>query len=297
MDLDSLRVFVKVAELASFTRAAVHLGMPKSRVSLQVRALETELGVRLLQRTTRAVRPTPDGEQLVSRAGKLLQDADELSSMFQGARALRGRVRLDLPTMFARDVLIPRLPELLALHPQLELLISTTDRRVELVREGFDCVLRIGALEDSGLSARRLGQLPMLNLASASYLRKFGTPRRLEDLDAHIVVNYSLTLGGEPPTFEYRAGSAYLERPMRSAVTVNSADAYLAACIAGLGIIQVPHSAKSPPPGDGTLVEILPELSAQPMPVSLMHAHGRNVPKRVRVVMGWIAQTLDPFLG
>jgi DNA-binding transcriptional LysR family regulator len=296
MDLDSLRVFVKVAALASFTRAAEHLGMPKSRVSQQVRALESELGVHLLQRTTRAVRPTPDGELLVARAGKLLLEADELSAMFQGGRALRGRVRVDLPVVFARDVLIPRLPELLAAHPQLELLISTTDRRVELVREGFDCVLRIGALEDSELSARRLGVLPMVNLASPSYLRKYGTPRRLDDLDAHSVVHYSLTLGGAPPTFEYRAGDTYVERPMRSAVTVNSADAYLAACTAGLGIIQVPLSGKSTLLADGTLVAILPEFCAEPMPVSLMHAHGRNVPKRVRAVMSWIAQTLEPFL-
>ena len=296
MDLESLRIFVKVAELASFTRAAEQLGMPKSRVSLHVSSLESELGARLLQRTTRAVRPTADGEQLMARAAKLLLDADELTAMFQAARALRGRVRVDLPTVFARDVLIPRLPELLAAHPHLELLISTTDRRVELVREGFDCVLRIGPLADSGLHARRLGELRMINLASAAYIRKHGLPRRLEDLDAHTVVHYSPSLG-DPPTFEYREGERYLERPMRCVVTVNSADAYLAACVAGLGIIQVPRGGKLAQVEDGTLVEVLPDFTAQAMPVSLMHAHGRNPPKRVRAVMTWIAQTLAPHLA
>ncbi len=297
MDLASLRVFVKVAQLASFTRAAEHLGIAKSRVSMQVRRLEAELGTRLLQRTTRVVRPTPEGERLVARATRLLLDADELTATFQTARALRGRVRIDLPNVFARDFLVPRLPDFIATHPHLELLISTTDRRVEVVREGFDCVLRVGSLGDSGLFARRLGVLPMMNLASASYLRKHGVPRTLADLDAHLLVHYSPTLGADPPTFEYPDGERYLERPMRSLVTVNGTDAYLAACVAGLGIIQVPRSGKSALLDDGTLLAVLPDLTAQPMPVSLMHAHGRNVPKRVRAVMSWIEKTLEPHVS
>jgi len=287
---------VKVATLSSFTRAAEQLGMTKSRVSLQVQALERELGCKLLVRTTRAVRPSSDGEQLLARAAKLLQEADELTAMFQGAPALRGRVRIDLPTVFARDVIIPRLPEFLGAHPHVELLVSTTDRRVELVREGFDCVLRVGPLDDSDLVVRHLGVLPMVNLASASYLHRHGIPRRLEDLDGHVLIHYSQTLGGETPTFEYREGDRYLERPMRSVVTVNSADAYVAACIAGLGIIQVPLSGGRSHVEDGMLVDVLPELTAQPMPVSLLHPHGRTPPKRVRAMMSWIAQTLAPFL-
>jgi DNA-binding transcriptional LysR family regulator len=280
LDLEALRIFVKVAELASFTRAAAHLGMPKSRVSLRVGSLEDDLGTRLLQRTTRAVRPTADGEQLLLRAGPLLRDAEEVTTLFQSAR----------------DVLIPRLPELLATHPQLEVLISTTDRLVEMVREGFDCVVRVGTLQDSGLAARRLGVLPMVNLASAAYVRKHGLPRTLAELDGHTVVHWSPSLGNEPPSFEYRDGDVYREWPMRSAVTVNSADAYLAACQAGLGIIQVPRSGKNVPVEQGLLVEVMPDHEARPMPVSVMHAHGRNVPKRVRAVLTWIASALERHL-
>jgi DNA-binding transcriptional LysR family regulator len=297
MDLESLRIFVKVAELASFTRAAEHLGMPKSRVSLRVGALEAELGSRLLQRTTRVVRPTPDGEQLLARAEHILLETDEIAAMFQAPKGLRGRVRADLPATFARDLFIPRLPELLAAHPHLELLLSTTDRRVDVVREGFDCVLRIGALADSGLVAKRLGVLPMMNCASASYLRKHGTPRTLEDLDRHLLIHYSSTLGGDPPMFEYRDGDRYRERTMRVSITVNSADAYLAACVAGLGIIQAPRTGKMEKIEDGTLVEILPDLTGEPMPVSILQAHGRSVPKRVRVVMSWLADVLEPHLA
>ncbi len=297
MDLESLRVFVKVAEQGSFTRAGEQLGMPKSRVSLRVKALEIEVGSRLLQRTTRAVRLTPDGEQFLARGRLLVDEADELATMFQATSSLRGRVRIDLPIAFARELVIPRLPDFLAQHPQIDLVISATDRRVELVREGFDCVLRIGSLADSGLGARRLGTLPMMNCASPSYLRKLGTPRSIADLDRHQIVHYSLTLGGEEPAFEYRDGARWVTRPMRSVVTVNNTDAYRSACVAGLGIIQVPRTGMKECLRLGQLVEVLPELTCEPMPVSLVHDRGRGVPKRVRVVMSFLAQAMEPAWG
>jgi len=296
MQLDALEIFVKVAELGSFTRAAQHLGLSKARASIRVSEIEAELGARLLQRTTRAVRLTPDGEQFLVRARRLVLDAEELGSMFQAPSSLRGRVRLDVPVNFARNLIIPRLPELLALHPQLELELSTTDRRVDLVREGFDCVLRIGALPDSGLASRRLGTLAMINCASPGYLLKYGTPRSLHELEQHLLVHYSLSFGTDSPAFEYPHGGGYRELPMRSIVTVNSADAYLGACAAGLGIIQAPRTGMVQHLAAGAIVEILPELTAAPMPVSIVHGHARNVPKRVRAVMSWLAQQLEPHL-
>lgn len=296
MDLENLRAFVKVAELGSFTRAGAHLGRSKANVSLAVKALEAAVGSRLLQRTTRAVRLTADGEQFLVRARRLVLDAAELESMFQAPSTLRGAVRLDLPVTFARNLIIPRLPEFLALHPELEVLLSTTDRRVDVVREGFDCVLRIGALADSGLVARRLGVLPMVNCASPAYLHKHGTPRSLGELAQHRIVHYSLAFGVDAPSFEYRDGQRYRELPMASVVTVNSADSYLAACIAGLGIIQAPRTGMLASLASGALVEVLPGFTCQPMPVSLVHAHGRNVPKRVRAAMSWLSQLMEPHL-
>jgi DNA-binding transcriptional LysR family regulator len=296
MDLESVRAFVKVAELASFTRAAQQLGLPKSRVSARVRALEEELGSHLLQRTTRAVQVTPDGESFLLRARRLLVEADELSSMFAGPRNLRGRVRVDLPVTIACDVLIPRVPELLSMHPDLELVLSTTDRRVDVVREGFDCVLRIGAMPDSGLIAQRLGTMPMANYASPGYLDRFGLPRTLDDLDRHFVIHYSQSLGSDPPSFEYRDGDRWVERPMRALVTVNSTDAYQAACIAGLGIAQAPRWGRLASVRSSALVEVMPDFTCAPLPVSIVHAHGRNPPRRVRAVTAWIAQLLEPLL-
>lgn len=294
MDLENVRLFVKVAELASFTRASEQLSVPKSRVSLRIKALETEVGSRLLQRTTRAVRLTQDGEQFFARARLLVDEADDLSTMFQVTSTLRGRVRVDLPIAMARQYVLPRLPELLALHPQLELVISTTDRRVDIVREGFDCVLRVGTMKSSGLVAKRIGVLKMANYVSPGYLRKYGTPRSIADLDSHLLVHYSQALSGDEPTFEYEKNGRWLQHPMRSIVTVNNTDAYASACVAGLGIIQVPRMGKLRWLEQGSLVEVLPAHTCQPMPVSLVHAHARNVPKRVRAVLAFLTTALQP---
>lgn len=296
MEIDTLRMFVKVAELASFTRAAEHLGLSKARVSTAVQALETDVGSRLLQRSTRAVRLTPDGEEFLPRARQLVSDADELASLFQAPSSLRGRVRVDMPQSLARSILIPRLPELLAAHPHLEVQLSTTDRRVDVVREGFDCVLRVGKLAESGLVARKLGEMPMMSCASPGYLKKHGTPRTLDDLDDHLVVHYSIRFGTDTPGFEYRDGNVYRERPMRSAITVNSTDSYRAACLADLGIIQAPRMGLLPSVASGELVEILPQHTPEPLPISLVHAHGRSVPRHVRVVMSWIGEVLKKHL-
>jgi DNA-binding transcriptional LysR family regulator len=292
VEIDVLRMFVKVAELASFTRAAEHLGRSKARVSTAVQALETDVGSRLLQRSTRAVRLTPDGEEFLARARQLVSDADELASLFQAPSSLRGRVRVDMPQGLARSVFIPRLSELLAAHPHLEVQLSTTDRRVDVIREGFDCVLRVGKLDESGLVARRLGEMPMMNVASPAYLKKYGTPRTLEDLDDHLVVHYSIRFGTDTPGFEYRDDNVYRDRPMRSVITVNSTDSYREACLAGLGIIQSPRMGLLPSIAAGELVEVLPQHTAEPLAISIVHAHGRSVPRQVRAVMSWIAEIL-----
>ncbi|HEY4178693.1 MAG TPA: LysR family transcriptional regulator [Kofleriaceae bacterium] len=297
MDLEAVRTFIKVAELRSFTRAAEHIGLSKSRVALRVKALEEELGVRLLQRTTRSVHATPDGEQFLLRAQRLIEDADELGTMFLPQRSLRGQVRIDMAIGMARDVVIPRIPELQAQYPNIELQIGSTDRLIDLVRDGFDFVLRAGTVREPGLVAKRLGVMPMTNVASVDYIRTYGTPRTLEDLDRHLVVHYTGTFGTDAPTFEYRDGAKTVDKPMRATVTVNNVAAYHAACRAGLGIIQVPRSGVLDDLADRHLVEVLPEHVCAPLPVSLVYAEGRPLSRRVRVVMAWLSQLVSPRLA
>ena len=291
MDLEALTIFARVAELASFTKAAEQLGVPKARVSTSVQALETKLGTRLLQRTTRSVRMTPDGEAFYERCKVLLGDLDELGTLFQQVpTALSGRLRVDMPTGMARDMVIPRLGHFLAAHPHIDLELSSTDRQVDLVSEGFDSVVRVGALHDSGLIARRIGRFRMLNYASPAYLAAHGTPATLDDLDRHQLIHYARTLGTKSLGWEYFDGTRWRFKPMRGAVTVNNAQSYQAACVAGLGLIQVPAMVNS-----HGLVEVLPLLVAEPMPVSLLYAH-RAGSKRLQAWMAWLASVLAPRL-
>ena len=293
MDLHELRVFARVAELGSYTRAADQLGLAKGRVSAAVQHLEAQVGTRLLHRTTRQVRLTADGEQFLERSKELLADAEQLHAMFQPVAAgLRGRVRIDLPNTFARDVVIPRLPQLLAEHPLLEIGISTTDHRVDVVREGFDCVLRIGTLADSDLVVRPLGVLRQSNVASPAYLRAHGTPKTLADLAQHRVIHYAARLGTQGVGWEYEEDGKLRVLPMRSALVVNSTDAYQAACLAGLGFIQAPVRGTRRLVEAGLLVEVLPGHVPPAMPVSLLYPHRRHVPPRVQAVLQWLAQAV-----
>src|ERR1700756_1212182 len=181
--LEPILIFITVAEMGRFTRVAYRLGIQKGRASTAVRKLEEDVGVRLLHRTTRSVQLTEDGRAFHARARDLLAEVDDLHSMFAGDRvALRGRLRVDLPTEVARTTIGPALPDFMAAHPELELEVSSTDRQVDLVQEGFDCVLRLGPIRDETLIARPLGLLRVVNAASPAYLARYGVPRSLEDL-------------------------------------------------------------------------------------------------------------------
>lgn len=292
-------IFTRVAELNSFTQAADDLSLPKASVSTAIQKLESSLGTRLLHRTTRKVQLTQDGQAFYERSKDLLADMDELQTMFQlqGAQALSGRVRLDMSTVFARHAVIPRLAELMRSYPLLEVELSSTDRRVDLVREGFDCVLRVGTVIDPGLIARQLGHMRMVNCASPAYLKNYKKPKTLADLCAHQLVHYVNILGGKSGGFEYFENAQDYSLPMPGAMTVNNAEAYTAACLAGLGIIQVPVIGVQDLITQGQLIEVLPKHVARPMPLTMLYANRRNLSKRVRVVMDWLAAITQAYLA
>lgn len=291
--LELLRTFVRVSEVRSFTLAAESLGLPRSTVSEQVKALERLLGTQLFNRTTRRVQATQDGALLYERSKDLLSGMDEIESLFRADDAeLAGRLRIDLPTMMARRVIIPALPQFLQRFPRLEVELSCTDRQVDLLREGFDCVMRIGTLHDLDVVARPVEQLSMRNCASPAYLARYGVPQTPQELAGHQLVHYVRNLGARSAGFEYLQGDELHYQAMAGVVTVNNAEAYSAACLAGLGLIQVPAVGVAEHLQRGELVSLLEDWQAPAMPVSLLYARQRHVPRRVQAFMQWLAPVL-----
>jgi DNA-binding transcriptional LysR family regulator len=297
-NLDALSIFARVAEMSSFTRAAESLGIQKGRVSMVIRELERDMGVALLHRTTRSVQLTEDGRAFYSRARDLLADVEELQSMFANHGApLRGRLRVDMPTELARSVVVPALPQLMAAHPELELELSSTDRRVDLVQEGFDCVVRLGPIGDETLVARPLGKLRMINAASPGYLARYGVPHTLDDLrsQGHRMIHYAPILGAKLAGWEYPSGDGYAVLALPAAIQVNNVQTYHAAGLAGIGLIQAGYSGLAHYVERGALVEVLPDLRPNPLDASLVVAHRRNLSQRVRAFMNWMETVLGPY--
>ncbi|MGN6363304.1 LysR family transcriptional regulator [Asticcacaulis taihuensis] len=294
--LEAMSLFVRVAELQSFTAAALSLGLPKSSASQAVSQLEAHLKVQLLYRTTRKVQLTHDGHAYYERCREVLAELDELDSMFAQTRELAGALRVDMPVSLARNFLVPRLPEFLDRHPGLEIGLSCTDRRVDVVAEGFDCVIRVGALADSTLMTRPLGLMHMGNYASPAYLARHGEPKTLDDLKDHHLIHYALTLGSKPFGFEYRDGDEYRVVDMPGRITVNNTEAFSAAALAGLGILQSPRTGNRHHMAEGRLVEILPQYEAEPLPVSLVYPRRRHQARRVRAFMDWVSEIMRDYL-
>ncbi len=296
--LDEMRIYVRVAEMHSFTKAADSLGIPKATVSNAIKQLESALGTRLLHRTTRTVQMTQDGMAFYERSRDMLAELDELQTLFQqGDAEISGRLRIDMPSGIAKNIVIPKLPEFLHAHPRVDIEISSTDRRVDVISEGFDCVIRVGTLADASLIARPLGHVRLLNCASPAYLKRHGLPRTLDDLAGHHLVHYVPVLGARSSGFEYVDDRQVRSVAMAGSVTVNNSDAYQAACLAGFGIIQAPAIGMADLIVQGKLVEVLEAYRAAPMPVSLIYANRRHIAKRVQRFMHWIADIMQPYLA
>jgi DNA-binding transcriptional LysR family regulator len=293
-----LNIFVKVFETTSFTNAAEILELPKATVSESILRLEKQLGVRLFQRTTRRVTPTQDGTQFFERCKTLLADFEETETMFQKTGPeISGRIRVDMPVPLARDAILPKLGEFFSQYPNLKVELGSTDRRVDIIREGFDFVVRVGSLGDSSLIAKRIGEYEICNYASIGYLKKYGTPRNLEDLADHYQIHYEQTFGGKPDGFEYFDGTKYVTVKTKSLITVNNIEAYRGACLAGFGIIQAPCVGIEPEIKSGRIKKILTKYTAQPAPIHIVFANRQQISKRQRLFMDWVEKEIRKFIG
>ena len=286
--IDRFRIFARVVEAASFTRAADGLGLPRSSVSAAVAELEDRVGVRLLNRTTRKVAPTQDGAVFYERCLRVVADVEETEGLFRGGAEPAGKLRIDVPGRIGRLIVAPALPAFLDAYPAIDVALGVTDRAVDLVEENVDCVLRVGPLTDSGLIARSIGTLPLVNVASPVYLARHGSPASPDDLAAHWAVNYASPSTGRVELWEWIEGGDLRTQPMRARATVNSAEAYIACCLAGLGLIQIPAYDVRAHLGTGELVEVLPGYRAEPLPMTLLYPHRRHLSRRVQVFADWL---------
>ena len=296
--IELYRVFVRVVDCAGFTRAADQLNLPRSTVSEAVRTLEQRLGTRLLHRTTRRVTPTQDGLLFHARCQQLIADADEAEQLFrQSPQTLSGRIKVDLPGRIGRLIIAPALPGFLQGHPQIDVELGMTDRSIDLVEDGVDCALRVGPLQDSRLVARSMGQLPLINVASPAYVAAHGMPEHPSQLGAHWGVLYASPGSGRVEAWEWRDNGILRNHTLSGRVTVNSAEAYIACCIAGLGMIQIPAYDVRAELAAGSLLEVMPAHRADPMPMHLLFPHRRHPSQRLRVFVEWLQQVLVDAVG
>ncbi len=285
---DAMRIFARVAERRSFTLAAEDLGLPRSTVTDAVKTLERRLGVNLLQRTTRHVAPTLDGEAYYQRCLAILADVEEAEGAFSGGKP-KGLLRIDVHGTLARRFVLPGLPAFLETYPDITLHMTEGDRLADLVREGIDCVLRVGEPRDTDMIARRVGMLEEVTLASPGYIARHGRPEHPGDLqDGHRMVGFHSSATGAVLPLEFQDGGTLREMTLPHTVTVNAAESYVAAARLDLGVIQVPRYHVVPALDAGDLVEILPDHPPTPTPVSVLYPHTRQLSPRVRVFIDWV---------
>lgn len=289
--LETMRLFTRIAELGSFSRAAEQLGLARASATQSIKQLEARLGVRLLLRTTRQVTPTADGEAYYQRCLVILNDVDDLEAEFSHAgHNPKGRIRIDLSGSLCRLVLLPALPHFCETYPQINLDITVSDRHIDLIREGVDCVLRFGGLGDIPHVARRLAQLPQVTCASAEYLQRNGTPGTLADLVHHRVVDYIPAPNAKPAPLEFVIDGTIERRNLPATVSINSGEAYVAACEAGFGIIQVPFYHVARQLAEGSLCEILPDCRPPALPLNVLYPPNRQLSARVRAFIDWLEE-------
>ena len=284
-----MRLLVRTIERRSFTAAAADLDLPRSTATEAIKQLEAQLGARLLERTTRVVTPTLDGEAYYRRCLTILAEVEEAEGVFRDA-APRGLLRIDVHAMIAERFLLPNLPAFLDRYPQIDLHIGEGDRLVDLVREGVDCVLRAGEPDESGLTMRRLAMLDEVTCASPAYLAKTGVPTSPDALDGHRMIGFLSSRTAEIIPLEFMVDGAPRHVTLPSRITVNGAGTMAELARLGFGLIQAPRYRFDADFSRGTLVEVLPAYPPSPTPFVALYPQKSQLSPRVRVFLDWVAQ-------
>jgi DNA-binding transcriptional LysR family regulator len=287
--LDAMRVFIRIVERCSFSRAADDLGLPRSSVTDAVKGLEARLGVRLLQRTTRQVSPTLDGQAYYRRCVDLIADLEDAEGAFLGTKP-SGLIRVDVHGTQARHFLLPGLPRFFDMYPDIRLHFSEAHQSVDMIREGFDCILRAGELSNSPLIKRRLAMLDRGTFASPDYLKRFGRPETPDGLAGHEMVGLLAPDATEISSFAFQMGGTIRRVTLPAMMTVTGPETNVAAACLGLGLVQVPRYRVTPELASGALVEVLADFPPTPLPVHVLYSQRRHLSPRLRVFIDWVAE-------
>ncbi len=288
---ESLRLFTRVVELGSFSQAAAALDIPRATATHAIKALETRLGARLLERTTRHVRTTADGQAFYERSLRVLAELESAeSSLQQVATNPQGVLRVDMHGAHATHIVLPRIDEFHAAYPDIELLVSSGDRLVDLVREGVDCVIRAGKPRDSSLVARRLANMPQIVCASPEYLAEHGKPRRIDDLEKHQIVRFIDSKGALDNSLDLLVDGKPKHVNLKGWMAVADAQNYVVSALRGCGLIQLPRFHVEDELARGDLVQVLPKVASPDMPVSVLYPSQRQLSPRVRVFIDWLRE-------
>jgi len=300
---DAMKAFARVVETGSFTKAADTLHVSKTSVTQLVQQLEARLRVRLLNRTTRKVNVTADGAAYYERVIRLLADLDDAETSLSSASALpRGRLRVDVPSPFARLILMPALPAFHARYPDIQLDMGVSDRTVDLIGENVDCVVRGGELTDQSLMARHVGDLQLGVYAAPSYLERAGTPSHPRDLQDthHRIVGFLWARTGKVFPYAMHCDGERINVLGRYVLSVDDGNAYLAAGLAGMGVLWLPDYMATEHAGRGELIRLFENWQLDPMPMYIAFPPNRHVSTKLRVFIEWIAELMAdqaPVLG
>lgn len=293
---DAMQAFVRVVDAGSFTKAAETLRLNKTSVTQLIQQLEARLRVKLLNRTTRKVQVTAEGAAYYERVVRLLADLDDAETSLSDARtAPRGRLRVDVPSPLARFVLVPALSGFHARYPDIQIDMGVSDRIVDLISDSVDCVIRGGEITDPSLIARLVGELPIKAYAAPGYLQRHGTPEHPKDLEHshHRVVGFLSTRNGRVPPFSMQFGDGErIDVRGHHVVAIDDGNAYLAAGLAGLGVLRLPTYMARDHVARGELVTLFDEWSFEPMPLYLAYPPNRYVSAKLRVFVDWVVSVV-----
>ncbi|MYM85348.1 LysR family transcriptional regulator [Duganella sp. FT50W] len=298
--LKAMQTLVRIVEANSFTKAAETLDLPRAALTATIKKLEAFLGTQLLQRTTRRLSLTPDGADYYRKCQQILQAVEDAESVYRGQAAgqPRGKLRVEMPGTFGRNVVVPRIGAFCRQYPEIDMVVNLSDRVRDLIEEGADCALRVGALQDSAMVGRPLGSMRFVTCAAPAYLERHGVPQAWTELPGHRCVSHFSGRTGRPFDWDFMVDGSVVTTEVRSAIAVNDAEASLSCVLQGMGLAQMARYQVRAHLASGALVEVLAATPPTPMPVSLLYPQGRMSSPRLRVFADWLAQLLrsDPDL-